>query len=145
MTQKLIAVCEYSGNDKTYEYLCELPDNANFDDYKYAVTATVSDNWTGAFNTKSKLNSLSVLYVREIKPITDQNYAGDLQRLVMVFTLKDFLEHARTKEKIRNLRFALEKKVAEMSIFEKIAALGVKDPTITEMADELKKLMERKF
>ena len=150
MTQKLIAVCKFSRDaqqeglktGRTYEYLAELPDDANLEELKYAVTCQrVNDGDINVNHGLSTLPRFNVVYITEFKPVSDQLYAGELERLVLCFGMTEFIEHAIRKQKIRTLKANLERRLEEMSIFDKIKSLGVKDEVTTSMAEELKKLL----
>ena len=140
--QKLIAICEFHNSEKQYEYLCELPDGAILENYKYAVSlqqAHAED--ANILKTKRLLGRLQVLFIREFKPISDQHYSGELQRLVFVFGMDDFVQHAIRRQQIATLKANLERRLADLSIFDKIKSLGITDSEITSMAEELKKLL----
>lgn len=149
---KMIAVCEFRGSTanttKCYEYLCEVPEgDGTWDlaDYRFAVTYKYNFyDEPNHLGTKESLDNLDVVFVRGFKPLKDQRYDGELKRVVLLFTLKDFVAYAFKRKQIYNLREALEKRVAEMNIFDKIKSLGVSDPEITSMAEELKNLMNDK-
>jgi len=138
---KMIAVCEFSSSDKQYEYICEVPDNAILEDLKFAVTYRSVGEAVKPTHSKARLQNMDVVFIREIKPIIDQVYAGELVRLVLVFSLNEVIEHAIRKQKISTLKANLERRLAEMSVFEKIKSLGITDEGITQMAEELKKLL----
>lgn len=143
--QKLIAMCEFPSADKQYEYYCELPDDAVLDNCKFAVSlqnAHAED--ANILKTKRLLPRLQVLFIREFKPLTERQYAGELQRLVLVFSMEEFIQHAMKKQQIAVLKSNLERRIADMSIFEKIKSLGITDPDITEMATQLKNLLTDK-
>lgn len=138
--KELIAVVEFAGCDKQYEYLAHVADNASLEELKFAVTLP---NSYGADNpNKSMLNSLKIVFIRKFKELSEKSSPAELQRVVLCFSVEEFVAYANKRKKIAALRETLERRVSEMSIFEKIAALGVKDPTITSMAAELKNLME---
>lgn len=140
---KMIAVCEFENTEKVYEYLCDIPEGAILEDLKYAVTlsdARAED--AEIIKTKRLLTRLKVVFIRKIKPIVDQTYAGELNRVVLVFGMNDFVEHAIRRQKIQVLRTNLERRLAEMSIFDKIKSLGVTDNEILAMASDLKDLMK---
>lgn len=140
--QKLIAACEFEKAEKQYEYLVELPDDAILENYKYGVTLSQAcEDDASIAHTKRLITRLQVVYIREFRPFTERHYAGELQRLVIAFGMDEFIQHAIQKQKIVVLKANLERRLAEMSIFEKIKSLGVIDPDITTMAEELKKLM----
>lgn len=125
MTQ-MIAVCEFEAKEdtKSYEYLCDIPEGTNLDELKYAVTlrqACAAD--AALVKTKRLLSRLQVVYVREFKSLAQQDYIGDLHRLVLVFGLSDFVEHAVRRQKISTLKANLERRLQDMSIFDKIKSL----------------------
>lgn len=145
---KMIAVCEFRSSSvntpRTYNYLCEVPDNANLEDYKFAVTCKLNgeEKQLSYRGTKQTLDCLDVVFIREFLPIESFADTSDLRRLVLVFSMKEFVEFAVRKAKISNLRQELEHRMATMSIFEKVKAFGVSDPTILSMAHELETLMK---
>lgn len=147
MSKKLIAVCEFQNSTKQYEYICEVPEDATLQDlkYKFAVTARLDAEGklvsVGMEITKSHLELLDIVFIREFKPITDQLYAGTLRRLVHVFGVNDFVEHVRRRKQIDNLKRNLERRLEDLSIFDKIKSLGSTDPTLTSLAEELRKLI----
>lgn len=142
--RKLIAVCEFATSTKQYEYLCEVADDANLDELKFAVTLNnfqVTDKFFPQYLNKSTLEKLAVVFVREFKPIVDQMYAGGLKRVVLAFGIREFVEHSQKLQKIEALKTNLERRLNELSVFDKIKSLGSVDPTLTQLADELKKLI----
>jgi len=143
MTQKLIAVCEFGKSENQYEYLCELPDDAILENYKYAVTLSdACEEDAGIAKTKRLITRLQVVFIREFRPLIEQHYYGDLKRLVLAFGMDEFVAHAIQKQKIATLKANLERRLAEMSIFEKIKSLNISDEETLGMATELKRLMQ---
>lgn len=142
---KMIAICEFEKMEKPYEYLCDIPEGAVLEDLKYAVTLSdaCADD-ASILKTKRLLTRLQVVYVRSFKPITEQVYSGELNRVVLVFGMSDFVEHAIRKQQIRTLKANLETRIAEMSVFDKIRSLNITDENILSMAMQLKALLEKK-
>lgn len=145
--QKLIAVCEFPNSkgestNRQYEYLVELPDDANREHFKYAVTLDgACEEDATILHTKRLIGRLQVVFIREFREITNQLYAGELNRLVLAFGMDEFIEHAVRRQQISTLRANLERRLADLSVFEKIKAFGIKDDEINSMAEQLKKLM----
>lgn len=139
---KMIAVCEFASSEKQYEYLCDIPDGVPLEEMRYAVTYRTTGENVKLATTKSRLSNMDVVFVRELRPITDQISAGELIRLVLVFRLNDVIEAALRKQQIATLKANLERRLAEMSIFDKIRSLNITDEVTTKMAEELKKLLD---